>query len=330
MVLAGDELLPAARTQVTHHIDIDAPPAKVWPWLVQMGRGRGGWYSWDLLDNGGVRSAHEIEPALQDVSVGDVLPIKPESPDGFAVLRLEPARALVLGDPSLLPGRTAPPPGAPRGTWAFSLQPLGDAATRLVVRVRVDYTKSLMTALVAPIVRVMHEIMERKQLRTLKRRVEQPDRTTGWELLQELVGVGDRVMARTLPFAIAGLAANIVWPSFFRMGFGTAGWIAGVVLLLLGVPIWLTAAAQLLVAVPKGRLITKGAFALVLHPVYTSVALLVIPGCGLLFDSWLGFAIGAILYVSERHLAREEERELARRFPLDYPAYRERVLLPWL
>jgi len=330
MIIAGDELLPAARTQVTHSVDIDAPPEKVWPWLVQMGRGRGGWYSWDLLDNGGLASADEIEPALQDLSIGDVLPIKPNSPDGFAVLRLEPARSLVLGDTSLLPGRPGPPPGAPRGTWAFSLEPLGEAATRLVVRVRVDYARNLVTALVAPIVRAMHEIMERKQLRTLKRRVEQPDRTTAWERIEELVGVGDRIMARTLPFAILGLAANFLWPSIFRMGFGTAGWIAGIVLLVLGVPIWLTACAQILVFVPKGKLITTGPFALVLHPIYTSVALLVVPGCGLLFDSWLGFAVGAVLYLSQRRFARDEERDLASRFPGDYPAYRSRVLLPWL
>jgi protein-S-isoprenylcysteine O-methyltransferase Ste14 len=268
--------------------------------------------------------------------VGDVLPIKPDAPEGFAVLRLEPPRALVLGDLSLLPGRPRPPLGAPRGTWAFSLEPLGDAATRLVVRVRVDYARSLVAAALAPVVRVMHEIMERKQLRTLKRRVEdhrhgpEPGRRSMKALVEELVGTGDRIMASTLPFAVAGIAANVLWPSVFRMGLGTAGTVAGVVLLALGVPIWLTAAAQLLVAVPKGALVTTGPFALVLHPVYTSVALLVIPGCGLVLDSWLGFALGAVLYVSQRLFEREEERELALRFPRDYPAYRRRVLLPWL
>jgi protein-S-isoprenylcysteine O-methyltransferase Ste14 len=94
--------------------------------------------------------------------------------------------------------------------------------------------------------------------------------------------------------------------------------------------LWLTAVAQILVSVPKGELITKGPFALVLHPIYTSVALLVIPGCGLVFDSWLGFAIGAVLYVSQRRFAREEEYEMAQRFPREYRAYRSRVLIPWL
>src|SRR5689334_5036036 len=92
-MLPGDDLLPAARAQVTHHIDIQAAPDRVWPWLVQMGRGRAGWYSWDRLDNGGVPSADRIIPALQTLAVGDILPIKPNSPDGMAVLVLDPPRA---------------------------------------------------------------------------------------------------------------------------------------------------------------------------------------------------------------------------------------------
>lgn len=171
-VLAGDDLLPAARAQVTHHVDIEAPPSEVWPWLVQMGRRRGGWYSWDLLDNGGVPSADRIIPALQRLAVGDVLPVKPEGEDGFAVLVLEPPRALVLGDPSLLPRRPRPEGRAPRATWAFSLEPIGDAATHLVVRVRAEYDPSLMVSLLRPVVSGVHELMERKQLRTLKRRAE--------------------------------------------------------------------------------------------------------------------------------------------------------------
>lgn len=170
--LAGDAFLPAARAQVTHRVDIEAPASKVWPWLVQMGRRRGGWYSWDRLDNGGVPSADRIIPELQVLAVGDILPVKPSGSDGFAVLALEPQRALVLGDPSLLPGREGPGSGAPRATWAFSLEPNGERATRLLVRVRVEYAPSLMTSVLRPLVSGLHEVMERKQLRTLKQRAE--------------------------------------------------------------------------------------------------------------------------------------------------------------
>ncbi len=145
-----------------------------------------------------------------------------------------------------------------------------------------------------------------------------------------LVGAGDRVIAGMLPVAVAGIVANVVWPQLFRMGFGAAGLAAGIVLLTLGVPFWLWAVAQILVYVPRGRLITSGPFALVLHPIYVSVALLVMPGVGLVLDTWVGFPIGGALYVSSRIFATREERKLAAHFPAEYPRYRARVLVPWL
>ena len=148
--------------------------------------------------------------------------------------------------------------------------------------------------------------------------------------LKVLVGSGDRVMGLTLPFALIGIAANLAWPSVFRIGAGSAILIVGVALLVLGVPLWLTSVVQILVNVPKKRLITGGPYRLMLHPLYTSVAILVIPGCGLMFDSWVGIAIGAVLYVSSRIFSVKEEELLAKYFPADYPAYRAKVILPWL
>ncbi len=148
--------------------------------------------------------------------------------------------------------------------------------------------------------------------------------------LKVLVGAGDRVMGLTLPFLVVGIAANILWPSVFRLGFGLPGVVAGIVLLAVGVPLWLTSVAQILIFVPRKKLITSGPFALMLHPLYTSVALLVFPGCGLLFDTWLGAALGVILYVSSRIFSPAEEKTLASIFPGDYETYRAGVLLPWL
>jgi len=148
--------------------------------------------------------------------------------------------------------------------------------------------------------------------------------------LKALIGAGDRIMGLTLPFAAVGIAANVAWPGLFRVDAGMAGLVAGIVLLAIGVPVWLVSVVQILVNVPRGRLITTGPFALLLHPLYTAVALFVIPGCGLALDSSVGFGIGAVLYVSCRLFAGREERALAERFPTEYPAYRARVLLPWL
>jgi len=148
--------------------------------------------------------------------------------------------------------------------------------------------------------------------------------------LKVLVGAGDRVMGLTLPFAAGGIAANLIWPRIFAMGFGPAGRIIGIVLLAVGVPLWITSVVQVLVNVPRKRLITTGPYALMLHPLYTSVAILVIPGCGLVFDTWVGFAIGVVLYICSRIFSVQEETVLTRYFSPDYEAYRARVLLPWL
>lgn len=145
-----------------------------------------------------------------------------------------------------------------------------------------------------------------------------------------LVGEGDHIMGAVFPFALVGIAANALWPSVFHVGLGGTRLVLGGVLLLLGIPLWFTSVAQILACVPKRKLITRGPFAIVLHPLYTSVALLVVPGLGLLFGSWLGCVLGFVLYVVSRRFAPREERELARRFPDEYRAYRERVLIPWL
>jgi hypothetical protein len=168
--LPGDELLPAAQKQLTHSVFIEAAPAAVWPWLVQMGCRRAGWYSWDRLDNAGERSADRVIPELQHIAVGDVLPATPHGDGGFAVLELEAPRALVLGSPSLLPGGQGW--GTPYdATWSFALEPIGDAATELVVRVRAYEPGTRRTPWTA-VIPLVHDFMERKQLRTLKQRVE--------------------------------------------------------------------------------------------------------------------------------------------------------------
>lgn len=59
-------------------VTINAPRSRVWPWLVQMGTDRGGWYSWDRLDNFGRRSAETIHPGWQELAVGDRLSAKPD------------------------------------------------------------------------------------------------------------------------------------------------------------------------------------------------------------------------------------------------------------
>ena len=329
--MPGDDFLPDARAEATHEVDIDAPPEGVWPWLVQMGRGRAGWYSWDLLDNGGVPSAYRIIDGLQTLRAGDVLPIKRSGTEGFSVLVLEPASALVLGDASLLPGRPAPPHGTPRGTWAFALEPARSTGTHLTVRVRVEYEPGFAAALLRPMVGGLHEIMQRKQLRTLKDRAEarldEPAKTK----LGALVGSGDRIGLLALPFSIVGLALNVLRPSMFSVGGPPAALKAiSTVLLVSGITIWIWSVALILRKVPRQELITTGPYAFVRHPLYTGVALLALPSIGFLLDTWLGALIGIVLYAGSRMFSPEEEKALSKTFGDAWDEYCKRVKIPWL
>ncbi len=172
--LPGDELMEA-RAQVTHAITIAAPPEAIWPWLLQMGCRRAGFYAIDLLDNGGEPSAREIHPELQRLKVGDRIPATPDGETSFEVLRIEPGRALVLGgltdsDTSgSLPFASRDPARFWRATWAFLLDPIDAGHTRVLVRARASFSHGrLHLAWIRPV----HHLMETVQLRRLRERAE--------------------------------------------------------------------------------------------------------------------------------------------------------------
>jgi protein-S-isoprenylcysteine O-methyltransferase Ste14 len=146
-----------------------------------------------------------------------------------------------------------------------------------------------------------------------------------------LVGSGDRIGVFTLPFIIAGVILNVLYPSVFSVGGpGIALRVASAVALLVGVTVWLWSALLILVRVPRGELITTGPYSLVKHPLYTGVSLLVLPWVGFLVNSWLGAVIGVVMYVASRLFAPAEEAELARAFGGAWDRYRASVRVPWL
>ena len=163
--LPGDELLPGAGLVTTRAITIDAPAEAIWPWLVQMGSGRGGAYTYDWIENLfglDMHSADTILPQYQDIKIGDELPLGP----GRAVMRVE-----VLDPPRAFAIRI----GDQNWAWIFALAPEG-GSTRLISRNRIA------TATLAPASRLFYTlfmepgslVMERKMLVGIKQRAERP------------------------------------------------------------------------------------------------------------------------------------------------------------
>lgn len=149
--------------------------------------------------------------------------------------------------------------------------------------------------------------------------------------LKELVGSGDKIVLATLPVVIVGVILNIAFPSVFEVG-GPSDALrtVSVAVLIPGVTIWLWSAVLIMRKVPRGELITTGPFAWAKHPIYTSVALLVLPWAGFLLDTWLGAALGVVLYAASRRYAPAEEAELAERFDTAWDEYARSVKIPWL
>jgi hypothetical protein len=134
--LPGDGLVCGVALQTTRGIDIHARPAKVWPWLVQIGQGRGGFYTYKWIENllgARIRNLDRIEPHLQQLSVGNEIRLTPEAYLGHIpgqccrVMEIRPERALVTLQEL---------PSGGLSSWSFNLRPVGADVTRLLVRGR--------------------------------------------------------------------------------------------------------------------------------------------------------------------------------------------------
>jgi hypothetical protein len=193
--LAGDELVEAPDLVETRHIDIDVARDEVWPWLAQLGYGRGGWYALPALDRpwcpaGGPvsHSADTILPEFGDLAVGDLVPTHPQG--GFEARVVEPGKTLVLylddkmtreQIEELVADRAAEmdedaevmlqmPPY--RVTWAFVLEDLPGGRTRLIERLRASVEASENQKRARPIMRMALFAFLRSQLEGIKYRAE--------------------------------------------------------------------------------------------------------------------------------------------------------------
>jgi hypothetical protein len=191
----GDELVPEADIVETRGIDIDVAPDQVWPWLAQLGYGRGGWYSYPLFDrgwspDGGAQgeSADEILPEFQDLAEGDLVPTQEQG--GFVARVVEPGEALVLylddamtreqvqqimgermGDDE---AATELPIDMPPYTvsWAFELEEIPGGRTRLIERLRASIEASDAQWRVRPLLAMGMFVFMRSQMEGIKQRAE--------------------------------------------------------------------------------------------------------------------------------------------------------------
>ncbi len=162
--MPGDELVPRPRHRSTRAITIRARPEEIWPWLVQMGNGRGGLYSVDVLDRllGVIEapSAERVLPEWQDLRPGDVIPIG--GTPGWPVHAVERDRSLVLRIEH----------GEALVTQAWGLYPVDGETTRLVLRVRGAVSPGMRSAALVAVIEPQELVMVRAQLIGIRRRAE--------------------------------------------------------------------------------------------------------------------------------------------------------------
>lgn len=132
--LPGDDLTPRAAMSATHAVTIKASVEQVWPWVAQIGQGRGGFYSYDWLENlfgMDIHNTNRIHPEWQNPKVGDIILFWKGV--GIPIVRIEPPHLMVLAGAFALEGPTG-------GSWVLSLEAPDPTTTRLIVRARAAQT----------------------------------------------------------------------------------------------------------------------------------------------------------------------------------------------
>ncbi|MBN1487362.1 MAG: hypothetical protein JW981_06930 [Anaerolineae bacterium] len=168
--MPGDEIVPNPSTESTRAITIHARVSEVWPWLVQLGQGRGGMYSYEFLENlvgCDIHNADHVLPDYQTLEPGDIIRMGPEGYPFYIVQAVESEKSLVLqaGDP------VTQEPGT--GSWAFQLIPQDDGTSRLITRQRAFHEATFSNFLIWNVFTdPISFVMEQKMLRTIRDRAE--------------------------------------------------------------------------------------------------------------------------------------------------------------
>lgn len=165
-VLPGDTIIDKPMVESTHAISIKSNAKDVWPWIVQIGQDRGGFYSYTILENMigcKMKNADRIHPEWQQVSVNDQIQLHPKFPP-LLVNELEHGSHVVLAQETSF-----------QWTWTFAILQLSQDACRLLVRTRMSNPGLPLSLLLYPVMTLGHYFMERKMLTEIKRRSENPN-----------------------------------------------------------------------------------------------------------------------------------------------------------
>ncbi len=163
MRLPGDELIELPNIRSTHAVTLRVSASRVWPWVVQIGQARGGFYSYTFLENllgCKMKNADCIHPEWQQLTLDQEIKLHPKFPP-MRVQEWEPERSLVLRQQTRFDW-----------TWSFTLVPHNASECRLLVRSRILSKRWLLTILLYPVMTWGHYFMERKMLLGIKRRSE--------------------------------------------------------------------------------------------------------------------------------------------------------------
>jgi hypothetical protein len=164
--LPGDDLKPDAEYVTTRAVAIRAPAESVWPWLIQMGQDRAGFYTHNWVERAlqsGIPDTSEIRPEWQHLEVGDLMRTNRDiggQPMGWPVAAVDPGRSLVVTSKSM-----------PAGTYAFVIEPIDEGTSRLIVRDRARWKRSEWP-FAALVYEPLHAYMETGLMSGVRRRAE--------------------------------------------------------------------------------------------------------------------------------------------------------------
>ena len=165
--MPGDDVVKHPSFVATRAVTIRATPADIWPWILQIGCKRAGFYSIDWIDNAGIPSAERIIPELQQMNVGDFVPMTPDGKNGMWVKDAEAHTYILWWDKK------------GNSTWLWQLSPLDDKQTRLITRLRVLYDWTMPWVLYYLLQEIGDIVMMRKCMLGIRRRVEKIIAVTG-------------------------------------------------------------------------------------------------------------------------------------------------------